>query len=415
MRLFVRRPLLVGAAVLVIGAASAAAGLLASHHSRANPKMPKTSSDSLHLTLLVASTTPAAGGQVEPDGDLVVTFSSPLADYSPQPSLSPPVAGAWLPDGSGALEFQSSSGLPPGATETLDIPGGNHGVVATDGAHLPSATSLSFTVAPMSMLRTQELLATLGYLPLTFTPQSSSPPPTAQMALDEPGTFSWKWTMPSSFSSLWTQGQSNVITSGAVMAFEAQHGLATDGVAGPQVWNALLSAVAQGQTDSNPDYDWADVSTTVPESVTVWRNGSPLYTTVANTGIESAPTEVGTWPVYARYTSTTMSGTNPDGTHYDDPGVPWVSYFHGGDALHGFVRSSYGYPQSLGCVEMPPADAAVVYPLTPLGTLVTIEPEGTVNATTSSATTTSTSPPTSTSTTTTTTSTTIPSTTSTTE
>jgi lipoprotein-anchoring transpeptidase ErfK/SrfK len=67
-----------------------------------------------------------------------------------------------------------------------------------------------------------------------------------------------------------------------------------------------------------------------------------------------------------------MSGTNPDGSKYKDPGIPWVSYFNGGDALHGFVRGSYGYPQSDGCVEMPPANSAVVYPLTPIGTLVTV-------------------------------------------
>jgi lipoprotein-anchoring transpeptidase ErfK/SrfK len=67
-----------------------------------------------------------------------------------------------------------------------------------------------------------------------------------------------------------------------------------------------------------------------------------------------------------------MTGTNPDGSHYSDPGIPWVSYFNGGDALHGFVRAHYGFPQSDGCVEMPPANAAVVYPLTPIGTLVTV-------------------------------------------
>jgi lipoprotein-anchoring transpeptidase ErfK/SrfK len=50
-----------------------------------------------------------------------------------------------------------------------------------------------------------------------------------------------------------------------------------------------------------------------------------------------------------------------------------VSYFHGGDALHGFVRPGYGYPQSDGCVEMPISNAAVVFPLTPLGTLVTVQ------------------------------------------
>ncbi|MHB8439144.1 MAG: L,D-transpeptidase [Acidimicrobiales bacterium] len=120
------------------------------------------------------------------------------------------------------------------------------------------------------------------------------------------------------------------------------------------------------------------MSTTVPEAAAVWRDGSVAYSTAANTGVEGAATAVGTWPVYARYVSTTMSGTNLDGSHYDDPGVPWVSYFHGGDALHGFVRASYGYPQSLGCVEMPPSNAAVVYPYTPIGTLVTIEPNGSV-------------------------------------
>ena len=49
-----------------------------------------------------------------------------------------------------------------------------------------------------------------------------------------------------------------------------------------------------------------------------------------------------------------------------------MSYFNGGDALHGFVRASYGWPQSDGCVEMPPANAAVVWPMTPIGTLVTV-------------------------------------------
>ena len=105
----------------------------------------------------------------------------------------------------------------------------------------------------------------------------------------------------------------------------------------------------------------------------MWRDGSPVYTTLANTGIEAAPTEQGTWPVYARYTSTTMTGHQPRRHHYDDPGVPWVSYFHGGDALHGFIPLRLRHPQSLGCVEMPPPTPTVVFPYTPIGTLVTVE------------------------------------------
>ena len=68
-----------------------------------------------------------------------------------------------------------------------------------------------------------------------------------------------------------------------------------------------------------------------------------------------------------------MKGTNVDGSTYDDPNVPYASYFNGGDALHGFMRSHYGTPQSNGCVEMSYADAALVWPLTPIGTLVTVE------------------------------------------
>jgi lipoprotein-anchoring transpeptidase ErfK/SrfK len=126
-----------------------------------------------------------------------------------------------------------------------------------------------------------------------------------------------------------------------------------------------------GQGDALP-YDYVFVTKTLPETTTVYENGAAVYHTLANTGVAAAPTADGTFPVYARYTVTTMTGTNPDGSKYVDPGIRWVSYFNGGDALHGYPRGSYGFPQSVGCVEMPIANAGVVYPLTPLGTLVTV-------------------------------------------
>ena len=69
-----------------------------------------------------------------------------------------------------------------------------------------------------------------------------------------------------------------------------------------------------------------------------------------------------------------MSGTNPDGSHYADP-VQWVSYFNGGDAVHYFPRGSYGWNQSLGCVELPWSTSETAYHLLPYGTLVTVTPE----------------------------------------
>ena len=104
----------------------------------------------------------------------------------------------------------------------------------------------------------------------------------------------------------------------------------------------------------------------------VWQDGKIIYRCPANTGIPSRPTETGTFPVFERFTSTTMSGTNPDGSHYSDPGVPYVAYFNGGDAVHGFLRSQYGYPQSLGCVELSYATAAIVFRYDPIGTLVSV-------------------------------------------
>ena len=83
-----------------------------------------------------------------------------------------------------------------------------------------------------------------------------------------------------------------------------------------------------------------------------------------------SPTAQGTFPTFTHLRVTTMSGTNPDGSHYSDPGIPYTSYFNGGDALHGFIRASYGFPQSLGCVEMPFSEAGRVFGYTPIGTLV---------------------------------------------
>jgi len=323
------------------------------------------------VALRVTAVTPT-GTNVAAGSTISVQFSTDLAPGSPMPTLSPPVAGAWAVLSPSLLEFQATGPLVPGATETITVPGGATGVEASEGQHLTQTFTSQFTVAPGSILRLQQLLAELGYLPLTFTPASPLTSPT-QEGNDQVGSFSWRWPdQPYALLTLWTPGVNNVITQGAVMNFESQNGLKTDGIAGPQVWSDLLAAVQGGHGDALP-WDYVLVSQSLPETATVYRDGAAIYSTPVNTGVAGAPTENGTWPVFARYTVTTMSGTNPDGSHYVDPGIPWVSYFHGGDALHGYVRGSYGFPQSDGCVEMPIAHAQVVFPLTPLGTLVTVQ------------------------------------------
>ncbi len=97
-----------------------------------------------------------------------------------------------------------------------------------------------------------------------------------------------------------------------------------------------------------------------------------VLSTPANTGVPGATTQQGTFPIYSRFVSTTMSGTNPDGSKYSDPGVPWVNYFNGGDAVHGFPRPSYGTPQSNGCVELPIGTAQRVFEKLSIGDLVIV-------------------------------------------
>ena len=69
-----------------------------------------------------------------------------------------------------------------------------------------------------------------------------------------------------------------------------------------------------------------------------------------------------------------MRGLNVDGTRYETPDVPWVTYFHGGYALHGaYWRSTFGHGGpggSHGCVNMPIPAAKWFYDWAGIGTTV---------------------------------------------
>ena len=142
------------------------------------------------------------------------------------------------------------------------------------------------------------------------------------------------------------------------MSFEERNGLEVDGVAGPVVWEALMKATIAGEVKPEEGaangFTWVHVSEPLPETVTVWHNGKMVLTEASRPTPASPAPKPSSAPTTSTcaYEETTMSGENPDGSHYSDPGIKWVSYFYGGDALHAFDRASYGSPQSLGCVEM---------------------------------------------------------------
>jgi hypothetical protein len=307
---------------------------------------------------------PAVGARISPSTVLTLTFAKPVSEVlgSRLPRLEPAFPGHWAQINSNTLSFRPAGlGFGLGGIVSVRLPG----------------QALAWKVNPGSTLRLQELLARLGYLPVRWRGPADPPPtPISELsdAVSAPhGTFSWRYPgTPTSLQALWKPGSWNVVTEGAVMRFENVHGMATDGVAGPQVWRALMKDDLAGRR-SDAGYNYVFVHETLPQSMSLWHDGSVILTSPGNTGIASAPTAQGTWPVFEHIPVGTMSGTNPDGSHYHDPGIRWISYFHGGDALHEFPRASFGTPQSLGCVELPEAAAAAVWPYTPIGTLVTIE------------------------------------------
>jgi hypothetical protein len=328
--------------------------------------------------LRVVTVTPAAGTLgVNGAAPIKVTFSTALAADSSMPTVRPRIAGSWRSAGTDAIEFVPARGFVQHARVRVSIPAG---MTSAGGGQLATASVVRFRVGAYSRARVAQLLAQLGYLPLTWAPSSggtSAAPGTgfsAQLsaAFTPPsGSFTWKPGYPLRLRQFWNNGaDAGLIIHGAVMAFESDHAMTMDGVVGPQVWKALLRAAARDNSNRH-GYTYAVASQHTPEYLSVWHNGRRILHTLANTGIPAAPTSIGTAAVYLKYSFQIMKGTNPDGSKYADP-VSWVSYFRAGEAVHYFPRGGYGYQQSLGCVELPMAQAHYIWPYMTYGTLVTV-------------------------------------------
>ena len=320
---------------------------------------------------------PTLGGRLRADQAITITFAKPVREVLGERSPTiQGVDGQWQALDAHTISFRPTGfGYPLGGRVKVLLPAQLRFAART---HVRSLRTLAWNVHEGSILRLHQLLAQAGYLPVSWQPAADPAAPTAQTearsATSPPaGTFSWRYAnTPPELRALWRPGSWNDITRGAVMMFEDTHGLAVDGFAGPEVWHALLVDSLAG-TRSGDGYSYVFVHRNLPQSLNLWHNGRVIVSSPGNTGVPAAPTQLGTFPVFEHISVGTMSGTNPDGTHYHDPGIRYISYFNHGDAIHAFNRASFGTPQSLGCVELPLAAAATVWPYTPIGTLVTIE------------------------------------------
>jgi peptidoglycan hydrolase-like protein with peptidoglycan-binding domain len=362
----------------------AAGTWIALTHASAQPTVPVSadghaSAPPKATPLSVVSVTPAEHAkEINGAAPVKITFSAALASDSPMPEVTPHIAGHWQKAGADAVEFVPTRGFGEWTHVKVHIPGGPAGLQASDGGQLAHGKTVKFETGGYSSERLAEVLAQLGYLPLTWTATSGQAAPgmgdsgqEAAAFTPPAGTYAWKPGYPHHLRDYWDSGSpSGLIVRGAVMAFESQHDLTMDGIAGKDVWKVLLKAATKDEADSY-GYTYALASEHLPETLSVWHDGHRILHTLANTGIPAAPTTLGTAPVYLKYKYQVMRGKNPDGSKYADP-VWYVSYFRAGEAVHYFSRGSYGFQQSLGCVELPMSEAKYIWPYLTFGTLVTV-------------------------------------------
>jgi len=301
-----------------------------------------------------------------------VLLSAPVAANSPPPTLRPAVAGTWTAVGDAEV-FTPASTLQPCATYALTVWADT---VASGYARLGRRHVLGLHVACPPIAATQQALARLGYLGAVFRPMYTVQIPPGRETRREASTHAFhpprgRLAPDPADAPPVAMGQLDETTRGALTVYQSDRGLPATGEPDYATWASLLSAVAADRRNPRP-YTWVSVSESVPETLEVHRGHHVALSTPANTGVPGAETPQGIFPIFARDVTTTMTGTDVDGTKYVVPDVPWVNYFTGGDAVHGYPRASYGSPQSNGCVELPIETAHVVFGMLAVGDIVDV-------------------------------------------
>ncbi len=233
---------------------------------------------------------PASGTTGVPsDATVSVQFSVPLEGRLPDPDAHAGRGRSLAVVTPNTFAFVASAPFVPSTTETVTVPAGGGGVASATGKtlaqsvdglvhrgrreHAPPAAAPGPAGLPAGQLHSG---------PSADRPSGGGPGPGGTRSTGAGPS-------PPPWSSLWTVGTTNQITKGAVMAFESQHDMKTDGLAGPAVWQQLLADAAAG--DRRPDpYNYVYVSKSLPETATVYSNGAAVYSTRANTGVAGAPT-----------------------------------------------------------------------------------------------------------------------------
>ncbi len=110
---------------------------------------------------------------------------------------------------------------------------------------------------------------------------------------------------------------------------------------------------------------WIDVNLS-QQRVYAYEGDTVVNSFLASTGTWQTPTVTGTFKIWIKLRSTTMSGPG-----YYLTNVPYTMYFHGGYGIHGtYWHNNFGTPMSHGCVNLRTSDAEWLFNWASEGTVV---------------------------------------------
>lgn len=150
-------------------------------------------------------------------------------------------------------------------------------------------------------------------------------------------------------------------TRDAVIRAQQSFGLVTDGIVGPDTYNALGLSPSDDVTIS-PEYVIAVDTRTLQLSLS--RRGQQVGLFPVAVGTPNTPTPLGDWKISQK----TMNPGGPFGVRWMKLNCPW-----GGYGIHGTDNeASIGTAASHGCIRMHNSDVIRIYDLVSLGTRVKI-------------------------------------------
>lgn len=150
-------------------------------------------------------------------------------------------------------------------------------------------------------------------------------------------------------------------TAEAVSSFQADMGLLSDGVVGPNTWNAI------GLSRESLDFFDSQYSITVlldTKQLILKEGDTTIKTYEVAVGKPSTPTPIGNWKIIQK----TKNPGGPFGARWMRLNIPW-----GGYGIHGTNEpQSIGKAVSHGCIRLTNENVIELYDIVPLGTEVVI-------------------------------------------